>query len=169
MTVKIRENAIVLGFKIYYLAIITDLFYLVFFIIGNNTQIFEADRTAHFIYNIEVLVIFIIIQTIGGILLFLGWYNKCYIFNHDGITIKSGSFWKHEKKYTLKSVDTVNTEKTFLGNILEYGNILIKDSFIEEQVKLTSLSDPDNFAKMIEENYQGEESFTIIRKESRKE
>jgi len=65
------------------------------------------------------------------------------------------------KKYIIQNIDEIKSKQNFWGNLLNYGDVIIHDSMIKEDITLKSIQNPNIFVENMQSNLKKGNLFII--------
>jgi uncharacterized membrane protein YdbT with pleckstrin-like domain len=151
---SIHDSIFILGFKLFMILFLTDLFYSLIDILTWNVS--QPDFLHHL--GIILLIIHIIKSIIQILLIFkvvLGWlYHKYYIdFDGKKLFEQKGFFHTQKKTFDLKNLRDVKVQQGILGQFFRYGNIVLTvtaSGGYEEKIVISKIQNPQKSAEFFE-------------------
>jgi len=152
---RLHQSPALLAIKLLYLSVIVNFIYLIILIISDVIEIDNDSIFTHIVrFHTEILIILIFLQFIAAVLIFLQWYNNYYEYENNIITHYSGVFIKRQEQYHIKNAESIKYNKSFFGKIFNYGDVFIKDILETEEIKISAVPFPDEYANKLQENYR---------------
>ena len=143
------------SYLILIIILINILFWLVYILILLISDMFDTFWSGTFInlwYDTLLLVSIIIIQNIIYFIMIWRRYTENYIVSKNEIKHKKWIFVKEEEDYSLKNIVSIETKKSFWGNILNYWDVIISYTNIgQNKVTIKNISNPEYFISLIKE------------------
>lgn len=147
-----RISPAVLVIRLIVLEIIFGILFIVISLIDEfiTTSKIVSNVTTSIETDILLTIILFTLQIFITLYLFLFWYNKFYVLDKNELISYQGIFFKKENRYVLKSLESVKYERSFIGDFLNFEDIIIKDAFISKPIKLPAIDNPKDFIQKVQ-------------------
>lgn len=155
-TIKTRESAMIIVFKVFRLSILFNIVFTAISLIADNVESFNTNEWKAFGYDTLLLIWLIVLQICIIWFLILKQFNEYYLLDNKYIIHKKWIFSKTEQRYNTERIRTINIHKSFYGRLMEYGNIVISYSEASSpKVIFENITNPEQFVYFIEEMSKG--------------
>ena len=165
--IKIRKTAILIIYKFFLLTTIFNLLYMIISLVADNYEKFN-NEWAIIAYDSISLLVLIIIQLLILLFRMISRFKESYTIENWTITHKEWIFSKKEQIYNIEKIRSIQINKTFWWNIMEYWNIKInyniekiiiqKDQNMQEQkendsnkIILSNVPNPEQLIFLIDQ------------------
>jgi uncharacterized membrane protein YdbT with pleckstrin-like domain len=150
--IKTRKSAMVIVFKVFRLSVLFNIIYTVISLVADNVETFNSTEWKGFGYDTLLLIWLVILQILIIWFFILKQFNEYYILDNKYIIHKKWIFTKTEHRYNTERIRSINVHKSFYGNLMEYGDIIIAYSEANSpKVTFENISSPEQFIYFIEE------------------
>lgn len=151
----VRESPLLLVLKIIMLEIIAGIVYAIISWIDSYNQLLNATdipQTLSALLGNDVVMtlIFFFIQILITFYIFFAWYYKTYDLRNQELYYQWGVFVHRNNTYVLKSLEYVKYEQSFFAAWFNYGHVVIKDVFMNQEIRLNYIDNPRDFTAKIE-------------------
>lgn len=107
-----------------------------------------------------IIILFIILFIIWQL---IGWYSKEYILTQSRIIIKYGVLSTKKNYMPYAAIQDINTSQSVFGKIFNVGNISLFSAYDNNQMELSSISNPSEvediiFSNMVNHRTYGEQN-----------
>ena len=107
-----------------------------------------------------IIILFIILFIIWQL---IGWYSKEYILTQSRIIIKYGVLSTKKNYMPYAAIQDINTAQSVFGKIFNVGNISLFSAYDNNQMELSSISNPSEvediiFSNMVNHRTYGEQN-----------
>lgn len=139
---KLRKNYIVKG----------SYFILVSKFVFLQIIIFSTYALINYLFTSPILtsLIFAGLDIFLSIFILLKWHFRYYIISASNIAAHGGVFMQSIKTCDLKGVRSVSIKQSLLGNLFNFGTLILENPLLEENLKLINIGNPNYHAKIIE-------------------
>ncbi len=116
-------------------------------------QIFSRLVTAEMLANFRIvsLLVVMLLGEIVTLVTLAQWVSEFYIIKSNSMTFRSGVFVKRKQVVMMKRVVEVLMSQSFLGRILNYGNLTLISTQNSEGVLLKKVENPGKYFKILRE------------------
>ncbi|MEQ1500432.1 MAG: RNA-binding domain-containing protein [Parcubacteria group bacterium] len=119
--------------------------------LGNYEKLYQNWGIVSYVrYDIFLILVFCIFETIYISLLFLDWYFTHFEITETEITKKSGLLFRHRKSVDLTKVVSIETYNSPVGRLMKHATIILHHEN-DRVTKLKNISSADEFAHIIKQ------------------
>lgn len=122
--------------------------YIILLIIEDQFQVFGSGTILNLLNHTAVLIGIMLIQQIVYFMLIWQRYTERYTLSTDEIKHKKWIFIKKEQRYLLNNVTSTEINKSFWGNLLNYGDITLSSS-MGPIVTIRRVANPEYLVSLI--------------------
>lgn len=101
-------------------------------------------------FNLFLAVVFTSLQILIIAIAFISWYFPVYVVDRNQITHQRGNFFGNRKLLNTPTIIQISVKQRRLGKSFNYGSLHITASGSPSQAHLKDISDPHNYAALIE-------------------
>lgn len=143
---KVRSSTVLLILKIIGLLAVAGIILWIFI----NFDI--ANKIGLGNYKLWINLIPVLAVGIVVLAVFINWYAITYVLTNKRVQFSYSFFSAYDKSITLDRVHSVKYNKTFLGVIFNYGDIVIKSAATDFELVFDNVSNPKKYLELIKEN-----------------
>ncbi len=152
----VRESPLLLVLRIIALEVVSSILYTLVSYVDSYRQIIsDAENISQSLSillgnDVAMSSILFLVQMIITFYLFFAWYYRTYNLDDQELTVNWGVFIKRSETYILKSLEYVKYDQSFFARLFNYGHVVIKDAFMDKEIKLSYIDNPKEFTAKIE-------------------
>lgn len=151
----VREHWFRLFFKVFIIAILSLLPWVVKLLVFNNT-VLEPTATANQVFNIFQNIYYLSLL-VGLFVVFALYYLNLHVVTAERIVDidQVGLLFHEVSELNIETIEDVTSQtKGLIGNILNYGTVFIQTAGATERFEFDNVSDPSRIASIILELYE---------------
>jgi len=150
----IRQSPFVLISKLLFIEIII---FSIYNLMRLPKILFFDDLSANVIWQLSIgsywgFFILSLIQILGIVMVSLQWSNEYYILKNNELLHRRGTFNLKEETFSLKNVQALTVNQTFLGKLFNYGSISFFSPVLKQEHHISNISNPVDFKNAIDGN-----------------